>query len=148
MKNTKLKSTLCRRRIRSSVRPKPNTSLRSANTSGKKYDQTKVRKLVAAGTKAINAQTTPANVKSTYLDYQKKILATVRTYKIKVSRSGPGSATMSRTVTYGSSYTVKLMPKAGHRIAAVKIDGKSKSLKNRYKFKNIRKKHTLKVTFK
>lgn len=112
-----------------------------------KYNQPKVKAIVTEGIKKINAAKKTEVVESVFGTYLKKAKATINKYKIITSKSGAGAVSASKTVNYGSSYTVKIVPKAGYKIKAIAVDGKKIKLTNAYTFKNIKKAHTIKVTF-
>ena len=113
----------------------------------KKYNHKKVVAVISRGVVAINKCTTLDDVDSTYYKYVAKVKATIKKFKIKTSKVGKGTISKSKKVKYGSKYTVKIQAKAGYRIYAVYVDGKYSKLKNSYKFKNVKKPHTVKVIF-
>lgn len=111
------------------------------------YNQSKVKPLVTNGTKAINAAKDEGAVEAIYDKYMTALEKTVYTFKITVTKSGKGAVSKTKTVTYGSNYTVKIVPNAGYKIKSIVVDGKKVKLVNAYTFKNITKAHTIKVTF-
>ena len=112
-----------------------------------KYDQKKLAPVLKKALAAVKNAKTVEACKSTYKAYMKKINATVKTFKITVVKKGSGTVTKSKVVKYGTSYTVEILPAPGYKIKSVKIDGKSKKLKNSYKFTNIKAAHKIVVTF-
>ena len=111
------------------------------------YNQSKVKPLVTNGTKAINAAKDEGAVEAIYDKYMTALEKTVYTFKITVTKTGKGAVSKTKTVTYGSNYTVKIVPNAGYKIKSIAVDGKKVKLVNAYTFKNIKKSHTIKVTF-
>ena len=71
------------------------------------------------------------------------------TYNITASSGTGGTISPSGTtsVTYGSSKTYTIQPKAGYEIADVLVDGKSVGAVTSYTFSNITQAHTIKATF-
>ena len=112
-----------------------------------KYNQTKVKPIISEAIKKINAATKLEQIDTILSTYSKKANATINKYKITTSKSGAGSISASKTVNYGANYTVKFVPKAGYKIKSITVDGKKIKLANSYTFKNIKKSHTVKVTF-
>ena len=123
------------------------SDLKSTYLGNPKYNQTKVKPIIAEATKKINAATKTEQVESLFKTYSKKANATINKYKITTSKSGAGAVSASKTVNYGSNYTLKFVPKAGYKIKAITVDGKRIKLVNSYTFKNIKKSHSVKVTF-
>ncbi len=115
--------------------------------NNKKYNQTKVVPIVNEGIKKINNCTTIEAVWSVYNTYYKKALATINKYKITTSKIGYGTITPSKTITYGSNYTVTMTPKKGYKIKSVTVDGKAIKVTTKYTFKKVVKNHTIKVVF-
>ena len=113
----------------------------------KKYNQVKVKKYVAGGTKLINAAKTFEAVDTVYERYMTALEKTIYTFRITVAKVGKGAVTKTGTVKYGANYTVKMIPNAGYRIKSIVVDGKKVKLTNAYTFKNVTKAHTIKVTF-
>ena len=113
----------------------------------KKYQQTKVKKLVADGTKKINAAKVLEDVYSLCDKYTAALEKTVNMYKITVSKSGKGSVTKTANVKYGKNFTVKIVPAAGYKIKSIVVDGKKVKLTNAFTFKKVVRAHTIKVTF-
>jgi len=111
------------------------------------YNQVKVKKYVADGTKLINAAKTFEAVDTVYVRYITALEKTVYTFKITVSKVGKGSVTKTGTVKYGANFTVKIVPNAGYRIKSIVVDGKKVKLTNAYTFKNVTKAHSIKVIF-
>ena len=116
--------------------------------NNKKYNQTKVKSIVNAGVKAINSETDIDEVYNVYAEYVEKAEKTVYKFKITTSKVGKGTITKSATVKYGNSYTVKIKPNVGYKISAIYVDGKKVKLTEKYTFKKVTKKHTIKVIFK
>lgn len=71
-----------------------------------------------------------------------------RTYRITVKKYGNGTVSPSKRVRYGKSYTVRVKPAKGHTLKRVVIDGIQQKKKSSYKFKKVKKNHTIKVYFK
>lgn len=115
--------------------------------NNKKYNQTLVVPIVNQGVKAINSATTIEKVKSVYNIYYKKALATINKYKITTMKVGKGTITKSSTVKYGNSFSVVMKPYKGYKISKVYVDGKKIKTVSKYTFKNVVKKHTIKVVF-
>jgi hypothetical protein len=112
-----------------------------------KYDSKKVSGVVASGITAVKKCTTLKQLNTVMTRYKAKVAKTIKKYKISTSKYGKGTVTKSRYIKYGAKYKVKVMPKAGYRIYSVRIDGKYVKVKYSYTFKNIKKKHTLRVIF-
>lgn len=112
-----------------------------------KYNQKKVKPIIVEAIKKINAATKLEQIETLFKTYSKKANATINKYKIITSKSGSGAVSASKSVNYGTNYTVKFVPKAGYKIKAITVDGKKIKLVNSYTFKNIKKSHTVKVTF-
>ncbi len=123
------------------------SSLKYEYLGNKKYNQNKVKPIITEAIKKINAAKKLEQVSTYYAVYTKKANATINKYKIVTSKSGAGAVSASKTVNYGSSYTVKIVPKAGYKIKAIAVDGKKIKLVNSYTFKAVKKSHTIKVTF-
>ena len=113
----------------------------------KKYNQSKVKKYVADGTKLVNAATTFEAADAVYERYMSALEKTVYTFKITVSKTGKGAVTKTGTVKYGANFTVKIVPNAGYKIKSITVDGKKVKLTNAYTFKNVTKAHSIKVVF-
>ena len=116
--------------------------------NNKKYNQSKVVAIVNEGIKKINAAKTIEDVWDLYDEYYDKAEATIYKFKITTSKVGKGTISKSATIKYGNSYTVKIKPTVGYKISAIYVDGKKVKLTEKYTFKNITKKHTIKVVFK
>ena len=116
--------------------------------NNKAYNQTKVVPIVNAAVKAIKSATTIGDVWNLYYEYVEKAEATMYKFKITTSKVGKGVISKSATIKYGGSYTVKIKPTVGYKISAIYVDGKKVKLTEKYTFKNINKKHTIKVIFK
>lgn len=112
-----------------------------------RYNQSKVKPIITEAIKKINASKKLEQVETYYKAYCKKADATINKYKIVTSKSGAGAVSASKTVNYGSSYTVKIVPSAGYKIKTITVDGRKVKLVNAYTFKAIKKSHTIKVTF-
>ena len=59
-----------------------------------------------------------------------------------------GTITKSCYVKYGGKKTFKIAAKFGYEVKKVYVDGESVKIKPKYTFKNVKKKHTIKVVFK
>ena len=116
--------------------------------NNKKYDQSKVVTIVNQGIKLINSSTDIDDVYNLVYNYSQKAEATIYKFKITTSKVGKGTITKSGSVKYGRSYTVKIKPTVGYKISAIYVDGKKVKLTEKYTFKNVTKKHTIKVIFK
>jgi len=115
--------------------------------NNKKYNQSKVVAIVNEGIKKINAAKTIEDVWDLYYEYYDKAEATIYKFKITTTKVGKGTISKSKTLKYGQSYTVKIKPNVGYKISAIYVDGKKVKLTEKYTFKNITKKHTIKVVF-
>ena len=115
--------------------------------NNKKYNQTKVNTILTQATKKINASTDIDEVWNLYYDYVEKLDKTINKYLITTKKVGKGTITKSKTITYGNSFTVKMTPNKGYKIKSVYVDGKKKKITTKYTFKNVTKKHTIKVVF-
>ncbi|MEA4922225.1 MAG: hypothetical protein VB031_02525 [Eubacteriaceae bacterium] len=113
----------------------------------KKYHQKKLNKVIKAGTAAINRAYTVEDVQYTYSQYLAKVKKCVKTYTVSVKKYGKGKVTKSKKVSYGKSFTVKMKPKKGYRVSKITVDGKRVTSKKIYKFKNVKKKHRIRVWF-
>ena len=113
----------------------------------KKYNQVKVKKYAADGTKLINAAKTFEAVDTVYERYMTALEKTIYTFRITVAKVGKGAVTKTGTVKYGANYTVKMIPNAGYRIKSIVVDGKKVKLTNAYTFRNVTKAHSIKVIF-
>ncbi len=118
-----------------------------AKYKNKKKYTAKGVKLAKATIKKIKKSNDLTKIYELWQDGERKCAKHIRKFRIRVRKKGPGTVTKSAYVKYGGKYTVKLKPKAGRRIKSVTIDGKRKKLKNKYTFKNVKKKHTVKVVF-
>ena len=111
------------------------------------YNQAKVKKLVPAGAKAINACKSidkAVDIHGKYIDALEKAM---NRYKIIVSKAGKGAVSKSTVVDYGDSYTVKIIPVAGYKITSITVDGRKVKLVNAYTFADVTKAHSIRVTF-
>gem|GEM_PF-2686731 len=115
-------------------------------TNKKKYTATGV-KIAKAAIKKIKKSGDLDEIHQIWNDTEAKCKKYIRKFRITTSKKGPGKVSKSKSVKYGGKYTVKLQPKAGKRIKRVYIDGKRKKLKNSYTFRNVRKKHKVRVVF-
>ena len=113
----------------------------------KRFDQSKVKKLVTEGSKKVNAATTLEQVNSISEKYIAALEKTVKRFKISVSKTGKGSVSKTAKVQYGKNLTVKITPAAGYKIKSITVDGKRVKLTNAYTFKKVTKAHSIKVTF-
>ena len=113
----------------------------------KKYNQKKAAPIVKKGIREINACKYSDEVNPILFKYIAKAERTLKKYKIRTVKKGPGKVTKTRLVRHGDVWTVKFTPKAGRRIRSIRIDGKKVKLQNQYTFKNVKKKHTVKVVF-
>jgi len=112
-----------------------------------KYDQKKLRRIIKKVLSKMNKAKTPEDVKAAYTKYKEQIEGTINKFKITVVMHGAGSASESKRLEYGGSYTVEIIPDAGYRIDRVYIDGKLKTLKNEYEFKKIDANHKIEIYF-
>ena len=115
--------------------------------NNKKYNQTKIKAIINEATKKINASTDMDEVYDLYYEYYEKAENAINKYKITTKKTGKGTITKSKTVTYGSNFTVKMTPKKGYKIKSVIVDGKKVKNKTKYTFKKVVKAHTIKVVF-
>ena len=115
----------------------------------KKYSQGKVKTVIKQGIAAMNKveKYDVDQLQETADLYLAKADNCIKKFLIKTKKKGKGSITKSKKVKYGKKFTVKITPKAGYKIKSVKIDGKKKKLKNKYVFKKVTKRHTVKVVF-
>jgi len=130
----------------SAAKSKAVRALKKYKTSPR-YSHKKVVKIANSGIAAVKKCSTITQVSSVLTSYQKKAARTIKKYKIITLKYGSGSVTRSASVKYGSAYKVRLMPKAGYRIASVRIDGKYVKLKYSYTFRNVKKNHKLSVMY-
>ncbi len=112
-----------------------------------KYDKKKIHKIIRKAKAELYKADSLEKLKSVYKIYLKKAKRTVITFKIKVKKTGAGTVSKSKRIQYGGSYKVRLTPNPGHRIAKVVIDGKARTLRNTYSFKNVKKTHIIVVNF-
>lgn len=119
-----------------------------AYKNNKKYNQSKVVPIVNEGVKKIIAAKTIEDVLDLYDTYYEKAEATIYKFKITTTKVGKGTISKSATIKYGNSYTVKIKPTVGYKISAIYVDGKKVKLTEKYTFKNVTKKHAIKVVFK
>lgn len=115
-------------------------------TNAKKYRAKGVRTAKAAIRK-IKASSDIDEIGSIWESCEKSCRKQIKKFRIATAKKGPGRVTKSKTVKYGGKCTIRLLPAAGKRIKKVYIDGKKKKLKNSYTFRNVKKKHTVKVVF-
>ena len=115
-------------------------------TNRKKYKAAGV-KIAKAAMKKIRKSADLDEINDLWASAEQKCGKYIKRFRIQVVKKGPGKVSGSKSVKYGGKYTVKLQPKAGKRIKKVYIDGKKKKLRNSYTFKNVKKKHTIKVLF-
>lgn len=126
---------------------KSTISYLKAYKNNKKYNQTKVVPIVDKGISKINNAKTIEEVWDIYYEYKAKAKKTIYKFKITTSKVGKGTISKSKTVDYGSKYAVKIKPNVGYKISAIYVDGKKVKLTETYTFKNVTKKHTIKVIF-
>ncbi len=112
-----------------------------------KYNQTKVVPIVNEGIAKIKKATTITNAKKIYINYYNKAKATIKKFTITTKRVGKGTITKSKTVTYGSNFTVAIKPNKGYKISKIYVDGKKVKTTSKYTFKKVTKKHTIKAVF-
>ena len=115
--------------------------------NNKKYNQTKVVPIINEAVKKINASTDMEEVYDLYYDCYEKAEKTINKYKITTKKVGKGTITKSKTVTYGSNFTVKMTPNKGYKIKSITVDGKKLKIRTKYTFKKVVKAHTIKVVF-
>lgn len=115
----------------------------------KKYSQGKVKTVIKQGVAAMN-KVEKYDVEELQLTaelYLAKADNCIKKFLIKTKKSGKGVVTKSTKVKYGEKFIVNITPKAGYKIKSVRIDGKKKKLKNKYVFKKVTKRHTVRVVF-
>ncbi len=115
----------------------------------KKYSQGKVKTVIKKGVAAMNKveKYDVEELQLTAESYIAKADRCIKKFLVKTKQRGKGSITKSTKVKYGKKFVVNITPKAGYKIKSVKIDGKKKKLKNKYVFKKVTKRHTVRVVF-
>ncbi len=112
-----------------------------------RYNKKKLKPIVKRGIAAIRKTKDVDKIDEIFNRYELKTEKSIKEFRIKVKKIGEGKVSRSKTVKYGSSYKVSVVPLAGHRIAYVERDGKYVKLKSKYEFNNIRRSHRLRVIF-
>ena len=115
----------------------------------KKYNQPKVKTVVKKGIAAM-AKVEKYEVTDLLLVrnlYVHKAEKCINKYRITTSKKGKGVITKSKTVAYGGKCTITVTPKAGYKIKKVLLNGKKTKLKNKYVFKNVKKRQRIKAVF-
>ena len=115
----------------------------------KKYNQSKVKVVVKKGLAAL-ARVEKYDIEkleSEINKYVRNARNCINKFRIKTSKKGKGKITKSKTVVYGGKCTITLTPKAGYKIKKVLLNGKTTKLKNKYVFKNVKKKQKIRAIF-
>ena len=143
---TKLKTTKTYKQELAELRKELLKEL-SVFKNNKKYNQAKIKAIINEAAKKINASTDMDEIYNLFYEYYERAENAINKYKITTKKTGKGTITKSKIVTYGSNFTVKMTPKKGYKIKSVTVDGKKVKNKTKYTFKKVVKAHTIKVVF-
>ncbi|MGI6737605.1 MAG: hypothetical protein ACOX41_09965 [Anaerovoracaceae bacterium] len=114
----------------------------------KKYDRRRIRSVVNRGIGRIRGAGDLTDVKYYYRQTLAQAEKCIRTFRVRVKKSGRGTVTGSCRVKYGKSCVLRMKPSGGWRLGRVAVDGRTvRVTKNRCTLHQVRENHTVRVHF-